>query len=300
MAHEQRIGLVGLDTSHVIAFTKLLNVVEEKDHIPGARVIAGWPGGSQDIDVSKNRVEGFTKDLKEKYGVEIMSTPEDVAKACDLVFITAVDGRAHRQLFERVAPFKKPVFIDKPFTTSLADAKAIFDLADKNKMPVMSCSSLRYADGLTAMLEKGSDVIGCDAFGPMDIISQLPGYFWYGVHVVEIMQRIMGSGCKQVTVTKSDDFDLLAALWSDDRVATMRGIRHSHHKFGVTLHRKDDFDFVNLQQNKRAWYANMLDAILRTLPQGKSDVKPEDTLEVIRIIEAANQSRESGKTVALA
>jgi hypothetical protein len=44
----------------------------------------------------------------------------------------------------------------------------------------------------------------------------------------------------------------------------------------------------------------MLDAILRTLPQGKSDVKREDTLEVIRIIDAANQSRESGKTVALA
>jgi predicted dehydrogenase len=79
----------------------------------------------------------------------------------------------------------------------------------------------------------------------------------------------------------------------------MRGIRDAHHKFGVTLHRKDDFDFVNLQQNQRAWYANMLEAILKTLPQGKSDIAPEDTLEVIRIIEAANESRASGKTVSL-
>jgi predicted dehydrogenase len=298
MAHEQRIGLIGLDTSHVMAFTKLLNVVEEKDHIPGARVIAGYPGGSPDIDVSKNRVEGFTKDLKEKYGVEIMNSPEDVAKACDLVFITAVDGRIHRQLFERVVSFKRPTFIDKPFTTSLADAKEIFRLAEQNNVPVMSCSSLRYADGLTEAL-KGDEVIGCDAFGPMDLIPQLPGFFWYGVHVVEIMQRVMGTGCQSVAVTKTDDFDLLAARWSDNRVATMRGVRHSHHKFGVTLHRKSDFDFVNLQQNKRAWYANMLDAILKSLPQGKSDVTKEDTLEVIRIIEAANESRETGKTVTL-
>ena len=299
MAHEQRIGLVGLDTSHVIAFTKLLNVVTEKDHIPGARVIAGWPGGSDDIDVSRNRVAGFTKDLREKFGVEIMSSPEDVAKACDLVFITAVDGRVHKELFARVVPFKRPTFIDKPFTTSLADAKEIFRLAEENKVPVMSCSSLRYADGLADMLAKGTPVIGCDAFGPMDLIPQLPGFYWYGVHVVEVMQRIMGTGCESVTVTKTDDFDLLSARWSNNRVATMRGIRNSHHKFGVTLHRKDDFDFVNLQQNKRAWYANMLDAILKTLPQGKSDVAPADTLEVIKIIEAANESRESGKMVTL-
>lgn len=299
MAHELRIGLVGLDTSHVIAFTKLLNVVTEKDHIPGARVIAGWPGGSDDIDVSRNRVAGFTKDLREKYGVEIMESPEDVAKACDLVFITAVDGRAHKELFARVVPFKRPTFIDKPFTTSLADAMEIFRLAEQNRVPVMSCSSLRYADGLTEELAKGEPVIGCDAFGPMDLIPQLPGFFWYGVHVVDIMQRVMGTGCKSVTVTKTDDFDLLTGRWSNNRVATMRGIRNSHHKFGVTLHRKNDFDFVNLQQNKRAWYANMLEAILKSLPQGKSDVAPEDTLEVIRIIEAANESRETAKTVSL-
>jgi hypothetical protein len=175
MAHEQRIGLVGLDTSHVIAFTKLLNVVEEKDHIPGARVIAGWPGGSQDIDVSKNRVDGFTKDLKEKYGrrdyehrrrtsrkrVTSSSSPPSMGAP---IASSSNASRRSRSLCSST----------KPFTTSLADAKAIFDLADKNNMPVMSCSSLRYADGLSDMLEKGSDVIGCDAFGPMDIISQLP------------------------------------------------------------------------------------------------------------------------------
>ncbi len=298
MAHELRVGLIGLDTSHAIAFTKLLNVVGEKDHIPGARVIAGYPGGSPDIKVSHTRVEGFTKELRETFGVNIMDSPEEVAESCDLVFITAVDGRAHRELFSRVVPFKRPTFIDKPFTTSLADATKIFRLAEANDVPVMSCSSLRYADGLTEAL-KGEPVIGCDAFGPMDVIPQLPGYFWYGVHVVEIMQRVMGTGCKQVTVTKSEDFDLLTGRWSDDRVATMRGVRNAHHKFGVTLHRKNDFDFINLQQNKRAWYANMLDAILRTLPQGKSDVAKEDTLEVIRIIEAANESRESGKSVRL-
>ncbi len=299
MAHELRVGLIGLDTSHAPAFARLLNVVEEKDHVSGARVVAGYPGGTSDMELSRTRVGKFTDKLRDKYGVQILATPEAVAEASDIVFITAVDAREHRGLFERVVRFKRPTFIDKPFTISTADARAIFRQAEEAAVPVMSCSSLRYADGLTEMLKAPNPVIGCDAFGPMEVIAELPGFFWYGVHIVEIVQRVMGQGCKEVRVAANDDLDLLTATWSDGRIATLRGIRNAHGKFGVTLHRKDDFDFVNLQQNKRAWYANMLEAILKSLPQGKSDVAKDDTLEVIRIIEAANESRASRIAVQL-
>jgi hypothetical protein len=38
----------------------------------------------------------------------------------------------------------------------------------------------------------------------------------------------------------------------------------------------------------------MLEAVLRTVPNGKSDVDPRDTLEIIRLIEGANESRANG------
>lgn len=63
-AAELRLGMIGLDTSHVIAFTRLLNQTNSKDHIPGGKVVAAFKGGSPDIESSRTRVEGYTKQLE--------------------------------------------------------------------------------------------------------------------------------------------------------------------------------------------------------------------------------------------
>ena len=73
----------------------------------------------------------------------------------------------------------------------------------------------------------------------------------------------------------------------------------AHGKFGVTIHREKGFQFVDSASGKRSWYGTMLEAVMRSLPNGKSDVEPADTLEVIRLIEAANEGRTSGAAVKL-
>ena len=54
-ASELRLGLIGLDTSHVIAFTRLLNDTNHKDHVTGGKVVAAFAGGSSDIESSYSR-----------------------------------------------------------------------------------------------------------------------------------------------------------------------------------------------------------------------------------------------------
>src|SRR2546427_8132483 len=66
-ADELRIGMIGLDTSHVTAFAALLNDPKTANHIAGARIVAGFKGGSTDIESSWSRVEGYTKELREKF-----------------------------------------------------------------------------------------------------------------------------------------------------------------------------------------------------------------------------------------
>jgi hypothetical protein len=110
----------------------------------------------------------------------------------------------------------------------------------------------------------------------------------------------MGHGCREVRATKGETQEQVTAIWSDGRVAMMHGLRKAHHKFGVTIHREKGFQFVDCAPaGKRSWYASMLHEILRSLPKGKSDVDPADTVEIIRTIEAANASRESGAAVRL-
>ena len=53
---ELTVGVVGLDMSHALEFTRRPNDPDNLDYVPGARVIAGWPGGSKDFPLSWSRV----------------------------------------------------------------------------------------------------------------------------------------------------------------------------------------------------------------------------------------------------
>ncbi|HET6384824.1 MAG TPA: Gfo/Idh/MocA family oxidoreductase, partial [Armatimonadota bacterium] len=145
MPVELKLGLVGLDTSHCVAFAKLLNDPAAADHVPGGRVVAGFPGGSDDFELSRSRVTKFTEELRDQFGVTILESPEAVAEQVDAVLITSADGRVHLEQFRKIAPFGKPTFIDKPLAVTTADAKAIIELAMEQGVPMMSSSSLRFA-----------------------------------------------------------------------------------------------------------------------------------------------------------
>src|SRR5947209_10681874 len=131
-----RAGIIGLDTSHVVAFTQLLNNPKNGEDLAGVRVVAAFPGGSPDVASSRDRVEGFTKQLRDKFKVEIVSSIDDLLAKVDVVLLESVDGRPHLSQVIPVFKAGKIVFIDKPIAGSLADALLIFDLAKQYKTPV--------------------------------------------------------------------------------------------------------------------------------------------------------------------
>ena len=184
-----RIGMIGLDTSHVIAFTKVLNDTSDPNHVPGCKVVVGYPGGSPDIESSHTRVEKYTNQLRDQYGLEIVDSIETLCEKVDVVMLESVDGRPHLEQVKPVFAAGKPVFIDKPFAGSLADAIEIFRLADKHNVPCFSSSSLRFSSGIISMRnsEKVGKVLGCDAWSPCKFEPHHPDLYWYGVHGVEIL-----------------------------------------------------------------------------------------------------------------
>ena len=297
-----RIGMIGLDTSHAPTFTKLLNDPANENHVPGGKVVVAFPAGSDDFELSYSRVDGYTKELRDDLGVQMVDSCAKVAEAADLVFITSVDGRTHLDQFKQIVSFGKPTFIDKPMAVCSEHAREIYRLADEAGVAVMSCSSLRYTPGLLEALgeqklDELGPVVGCDAFGPMAIEPTQPGLYWYGIHTVDIVMRVMGVGCAKVQADTNENADVVTATWSDGRVATIRGNRNAHNAFGVTLHHARGFQYVDMPVGPA--YAAMVTAIVSSLSAGKPDVPAEQAAEVIRLIEAANESRESGAVVTL-
>jgi hypothetical protein len=275
--------------------------MDDPEHVGGGRVVVAYPGGSPDFELSISRVAGYQKTLEEDYAVKMVDSPAAVAEACDILVLGSCDGRVHRKQFEQTVGYHRPTFIDKPITTSSQDARAIFDLAARENVPVMSCSALRYAENLLhALKEPGTNgsIIGIDIFGPMAEQETQPGLFWYGIHCVEVMQRVMGMGCKEVRAAMNAGGELITCVYDDGRMASIRGIRgKGHHKFGAVIQREKGYQFIDLSGGKRSYYASLLETIMTTLPLRKSDIRPEDTLEVVKIIEVANESRKSGTAV---
>jgi len=283
-----RIGLIGLDTSHAVAFTSLLNDPSHEHHIAGATVTRAFPGGSPDFEPSRSRVEGFTQTLRDEHGITIVDRLEEATQDVDMVFILSVDGRTHRAELERVLSANKPVFVDKPFATSLADAQAMVEMAQTTDVPIMSSSALRFVPSFAQLLD-GSDIQGIDVFGPMAMQPGLPGYFWYGIHSFEMIVAAMGTGCESVAAQHTERHDTVTLQWPDGRQATIHGVRETHKVFGATLHTTAGPRQINTAALDQPLYVGLLRAILSSLPHGRSAVPTEHTLEVIRLIETANQ-----------
>lgn len=301
MNAELKIGMIGLDTSHVVAFAKVLNDSTQEYHVPGGRIVCAWPGGSPDFELSRSRVEGFTKELKEKFGIEILASPEDVARRSDAVLLESVDGRVHFDQFRRIAALGKPTFIDKPFAVASKDARALAELARRSSAPLMSCSALRYAEGLSAALgdARNGAIIGADFFGPMSLEPTQPGLFWYGIHSVEMLFTVLGKGCVSVAAFSNDLHDMVVGQWADGRVGVIRGNRKGNPVFGGTIHRERGSQFVDVQAHPKPYYASMLERILEFFKTRTAPVDLDETIEIVRFIEAANESRPDGKPIRL-
>lgn len=293
------IGMIGLDTSHVVAFTKLLNQPEHDYYVPGGKVTTAFPGGSDDFELSISRVEGYTRELQQDFGVKMVESPEQVAENCDAILLESVDGRVHLEQFAKIAPYGKPVFIDKPLAVSTADALEIVRLSEQHHAPVMSSSALRYAEPLVEAIVEKENIIGADTFGPINFVSTQPGYFWYGIHAVEMLFAAMGSGCKRVNTVVSDDHDIIIGEWVDGRIGVVRGNQLGNNSFGAVIHRQQGSRTVEITAESKPFYASHLEKIMAFFQTGTPAVSEEKTLQIIRFIEAANRSKETGKSITL-
>jgi len=291
-----RIGIIGLDTSHVPAFTKLINDPAKSS---GCKVVAGYPGGSPDIQASAGRVQGYTNELRDKFGVEIVGSIEELCRKVDGVLLESVDGRPHLEQVRPVIAAGKPVFIDKPVAGSLSDAIEIFRLAKESNVPCWSSSSLRFGPGIAGMRnnEAVGQVMGCDAFSPCSLEEHHPDLYWYGVHGVEILFTIMGPGCQTVQRAQTKDYELVVGVWKDGRIGTYRGLRAGKSDYGAMVYGSKGI----ARSGGYEGYGHLVDEIVKFFKTGKAPVSPEETIEIFAFMTAADKSKaQNGAKVEIA
>ena len=282
-----RIGIIGLDTSHAEAFTKTLNANPPKPGLEGFRIVAAYPKGSPDIQSSVTRVPAYTETVK-KLGVEIVDSIDELLKRVDVVLLETNDGRPH---FEQLLPClkaKKPTFIDKPVAGTLTDAIAIFEAAKKYNVPVFSSSSLRFGKStLEARAGSLGTIKKCETSSPASLEPTHPDLFWYGVHGVESLFTVMGTGCQSVTRGKTEDGLIqVTGQWNGDRVGIYRE--------GKVYQGKAIGDKGEGPVGAYEGYDPLVFEIVKFFKSGKPPVSAEETIEIFAFMEAADESKRQG------
>jgi len=292
-----RLGIIGLDTSHVVAFTKHLN---DPVNATGCKVVAAFPGGSPDLPISANRIEGFAKQLRERFNVEIVESIEALCQRVDGVLLESVDGRVHLEQIKPVLAAKKPTFIDKPLANNLADALEIFRLAEQAGVPCWSASDWRFSRSVQEVQNgRVGEVVGCMAYGPCALLPPFPDLYWYGIHTVEALFGVMGPGCASGARTTGAQSDVVVGRWHDGRIGVFRGGRGQHPGDGLVVFGSKGIHCGRLDDTDG--YAELMKQIATFFKEGKTPVDPRSTLEVLAFMTAADASKaQGGRPVALA
>jgi predicted dehydrogenase len=285
---ELRAGIIGTDTSHVPQFVKTFHSHPEWK----IRIAAAFKGGSPDLPLSATRVEKFAKTIQDQ-GVEIVDSIEVLLGKVDVVLLTSVDGRTHLGQVAPVLRTGKRVFIDKPLAASLEDARKIAALAEQTGTPFFSASSLRFHPQIPSLRTDASvgRITRVEATYVLNPLEFHPDLFYYGIHGVEPLYAVMGTGCVTLSRRMEGDVDVTTCTWKDGRAGSFRGLPKADSAQPLirvvgeqgTLSTKGVVNYEPLDQ-----------AIAEFFHTGRSPVTYAEMLEVIEFMTAAQVSKERG------
>ena len=241
----------------------------------------------------------YTKELRDKFGVTIVGSIDELLAQVDVVLLESVDGRPHLEQARPVFKAHKPVFIDKPVAGTLADAIAIFDLAREDEHAVLLelVAPVQPRDRRDAASDaKVGEVHRLRRLWPLPLEEHHPDLFWYGIHGVETLFTIMGTGCQSVSRTQTEGTELVVGVWNGGRVGTFRGIRAGPSDYGATVFGTKGI----VLSGDYGGYEPLVVEIVKFFKTGKPPVSADETIEIFAFMEAADESkRQGGKPVTI-
>jgi len=291
-----RAGIIGTDTSHVPQFTKTFASRPEWR----IKVVAAYKGGSPDLPISANRLEGFARTISQDHGVELVDSIDALLARVDVVLLESVDGRPHLAQVTPVLKAGKRVFIDKPLAADLADARRIVELSKNTGTPVFSASSVRYHPDLARLRANAGvgKVTRVDATYVLNKIEFHPDLFYYGIHGVEALYAVMGPGCTSLSRRVTAESDVTTCRWRDGRIGVYHGLPKADPARPLLTVTGET---GKASTTDAASYDGIVRVIAEFFHTGRPPVDAAETIEVFEFMTAADRSKErDGAEVALA
>ena len=198
------------------------------------------------------------------FGVTPLKSMEEVVEKSDAVFVLAPSNpEVHRELAEIPLKSGKPVFVDKPFAPSKADAEAMFELAAKHNTPLMGTTYMETTGGGRS--------------------------FWeYSIHQIEMIVSVLGTGAKRIMQCGANDVEHMVIQYEDDRRASVTYTPNA--PFTTRLVHEGKM-IVNPQCSD--FFPILLSEILDFFATGKSPIDTAQTIEIAALVAAGIKALEA-------
>lgn len=288
-----RIGLVGTNTSHAGTFAGLLNGEGgEEPQVPGGRVVGVWSSGNPSMHDVPNP---DAAQLAERFGIDrVVAAPEELVGSIDAVLVVddTGGGALHAELARPFLEAGVPTFVDKPMTTNASDAAGLFDLAEQHGAPLMSSSALRFSAKLQRLTEDLPRV------GEISSVVSVGTGEWrhYGVHMVEIAQIAAGRGMSWVHQHPGERRDVTLICYDSGPTVVVENLRDSAYVFHIVVYGAAGMAEAMISDYDHM-FAGTVAAAVEMARTGTSPVSREETLEVMRVLDAGHRSAEAGGPV---
>lgn len=303
-----RIGILGVDNYQSVAFTQLFHDPKATGDLRGIRVVTAWPGTvSEDIPESVANLAKWEKSLAD-FQVKIVPSVGEVLDSCDGVLIMPLDGRKHRELVEASLRAGKRVYVGRPLAAEFTEAHALLRLARDSKTPCWTSSQHRFSPGFIGMRnhpEVGA-VLGCDVYGGCPIVPHHAELVWHGLHGIETLFTVMGTGCVSVQAVSTPTTELVTGTWGDGRVGTYRGIKTGAVKYSATVFGDKGVSIAGVYghgvpvkgvaplNDKYMGYEGIAIELAKFFKGGPPPVSLDETREIFAFMEAAQLSKQRG------
>ncbi len=279
-----RVGILGTENSHAMAFTKTLNTTND---YPDFKVTALY---ALDRAPSEKIVAECGTDIS------ICGSIDEMLDSVDCVMVTARHGKYHLPFARRFIEKGMPAFIDKPFTISPEDADELLRLAEEHNVPLCGGSGCKYSDDLTALKAE----IAEGKFGrvnsaviqfPADLESEYGGFYFYASHLTEMTTALFGRDIKTITAFAKCG-KLSAVAGYDDMNVYMNFA--SNYSANVMLWCEKEIvsrtlSIDTIHEHEVKYFTDMV----RT---GKAPYPPEELMLPVRVMNAIERSLTSGMT----
>lgn len=289
------IAIIGLDSPHTIEFSRRM----QAPHCPSLQLVDGMCVTSVFRSASlfaTEKVQDERQSELEAFGISVTTNFLTAVEECDAIMILLNDPATHFTYFEKCVTLGKPIFVDKPLADTLAHGQEMVVSAMEHNIPLFSSSSLRFSPALKSARAIVKKPRLCSVYGALGTPPSGSGIVWYGVHVFEMLQWIMGSGAERVFMR----YDPLGALITVDYDNRRRGIielTRGVWSYGGIL--RDNWKAAPFFVDGSVLYYNQLFEIKKFFMGGIPPISVFDTLEVLALIDAAEQSAKTGKSVTI-